>query len=343
MKKIIVVALLLGTAGAIVGRMALRSDAGPPPTDPTATALTELVSANGMVEGARPEANLRPEVTGILTTLHVHADDVVKAGQIIAEMSNETQKAQVALAQAELSVTRQHLKKLEAGERAQVIARARTEVTAKEEALRLANADWDRAERSSQGISTGELDMMRSRVSVARTALAAAKSDLAQLLEGSRAEDIAAARAEVNVAEAKLRVAEAGLAKTRLVAPSAGRVLQVFVEPGEVISPTMPQPVLILADLSHHRVRAFVEELDVDRVHVGQSATVTVDGLPGRTFTGTVAVVVPRMGKRAPQSDAPNELKDLYYREVLIDLDAGDELPTNLRVQTRIQTKRPET
>ena len=65
----------------------------------------------------------------------------------------------------------------------------------------------------------------------------------------------------------------------------------------------------------------------------------TADGLPGQSFTGKVAVILPRMGKRAPQSDAPNEMKDLYYREVLIDLDAGDELPTNLRVQVRIQAR----
>src|SRR5207244_3941932 len=132
------------------------------------------------------------------------------------------------------------------------------------------------------------------------------------------------------------------LAKTRLTALTPGKVLQVFAEPGEMASPTGPQPVMIVADLSKRRVRAFVEELDFDRVAVGQPASVTADGLPGRTFTGQVAVALPRMGKRAPQSDAPNEMKDLYYREVLIDLDAGAELPTNLRVQVRIQAKNTE-
>jgi hypothetical protein len=48
---------------------------------------------------------------------------------------------------------------------------------------------------------------------------------------------------------------------------------------------------------------------------------------------------VARMGKRAPQSDAPSEMKDIYYREVLIDLDAGEELPANLRVQVHIQAR----
>jgi multidrug resistance efflux pump len=166
-----------------------------------------------------------------------------------------------------------------------------------------------------------------------------AKADLALALEGSRAEDIAAARGQVEVAQAKLHGAEAELAKTRLTSPTSGQVLQVFAEPGEVASPTSAQPVLIVGDLSRRRVRAFVEELDVARVGLGCRATVTADGLPGKTFAGRVALVLPRMGKRAPQSDAPNEMKDLYYREVLIDLDGGDELPTNLRVQVRIEAK----
>jgi hypothetical protein len=44
------------------------------------------------------------------------------------------------------------------------------------------------------------------------------------------------------------------------------------------------------------------------------------------------------MGKRAPQSDAPGEYKDVYFREVLIALDRADTLPTNLRVHVRIRT-----
>jgi hypothetical protein len=46
------------------------------------------------------------------------------------------------------------------------------------------------------------------------------------------------------------------------------------------------------------------------------------------------------MGKRAPQSDAPGEYKDVYYREVMIDLEGPEELPINLRVQVRIEVER---
>jgi multidrug resistance efflux pump len=340
MKMAIILALVLGVAGGIGGRMACRGHASAQPTDAVVAAPVELVSANGTVEGARPEVALRPEVAGILTVIKAHENDKVAAGEVVAELSNEAQKAQVALARAELTVARQHLKKLEAGERNQVIQRAKAEVEARTQTYQLAEADYRRAEISARGLSAGDLDNYRARLNVARTDLEKAKSDLSLLQEGSREEDRAAARAQVEVAEAKLHAAEAELAKTRLTAPSGVQVLQVFAEPGELASPTSTQPILILADLSKRRVRAFVEELDVSRIDVGQPATVTADGLPGKTFTGKVTVALPRMGKRAPQSDAPNEMKDMYFREVLIDLDGGDELPTNLRVQVRIQEKR---
>jgi multidrug resistance efflux pump len=339
MKKTIIVAVLLGVAAGIGGRMALRSDAGAQATYVAAAAPADLVSANGTVEGARPEVALRPEVSAILTAVKVRENDSVQVGQVVAELSNEAQKAQVALARADLDVAREHLKKLEAGERAQVIARARADEAAKAAAYSLAQREADRFQTAARGLSSNELDGARTRLSLAKADWDKAKADLALLLEGTRAEDIAAARAQVEVAQAKLHAAEAELAKTQLRALTAGKVMQVFAEPGELASPTSAQPVLILADLSKRRVRAFIEELDVDRIQVGQPAFVTADGLPGRTFTGKVAVAVPRMGKRAPQSDAPNEMKDLYFREVLIDLDAGDELPTNLRVQVRIEAK----
>ena len=262
MKKVILVGVVLGVLAGAGGLLALRGNAGVRGADTPAVATADVVAANGTVEGRRPEVAVRPEVPGILKTLCVREGDAVAQGQVVAELSNESQKAQLALARGELAVARQQLKKLEAGERTQVVARA--------------------------------------------------------------------------------RAAEAELAKTRLTALAAGRVLQVFAEPGETASPTSAQPVLILADLSQRRVRAFVEELDVDRVGVGCRATVTADGLPGQTFTGQVALVLPRMGKRAPQSDAPNEMKDMYYREVLIDLDGAHDLPTNLRVQVRIEASAQE-
>jgi multidrug resistance efflux pump len=341
MKKTIILAMVLGVFAAIGGRMALQSAADSQPIPRATVVPADLVAANGTVEGARPEVALRPEVAGILVTLKVRENDQVEKGQVVAELSNESQRAQIALARAELAVAREQLKKLEAGERLQVRRQAEAEEASKAESFRHAEEEWKRLASSGRGVSANDLDAARSRMQTAKAEWDKAKAEVKLLEEGSRAEDIAVARGQVEVAEAKLRAAEAELAKTVLKAPTSGRILQVFAEPGELASPTSAQPVFLMADLSKRRVRAFVEELDVHRIESGQPATVTADGLVGKAFTGQVAVALSRMGKRAPQSDAPNELKDIYFREVLIDLDAGDELPVNLRVQVRIQTKGP--
>lgn len=147
-------------------------------------------------------------------------------------------------------------------------------------------------------------------------------------------------RAKKQESEARVQVARAELAKTQVLAPVAGRVLQIHKEPGVQVGPTgrggAGEPVLRLADVSARRVRAFVEELDVGRVRAGQSATVTADGFPGKEYVGRVVEIAGRMGKDAPESDAPGEYKDVYYREVVIELAGAAELPLNLRVQVRI-------
>jgi multidrug resistance efflux pump len=77
-----------------------------------------------------------------------------------------------------------------------------------------------------------------------------------------RPDEVAAAEGRVRAAEARLRLARAELAKARLRAPTAGRVLRVYAEPGELAGPRSARPVLLFADLSRRHVRAFVEELD---------------------------------------------------------------------------------
>ena len=51
---------------------------------------------------------------------------------------------------------------------------------------------------------------------------------------------------------------------TRFYDPSAGQILEVNREPGELIELNDRQPVIVMADTSRLRVRAYVEELDVE-------------------------------------------------------------------------------
>ncbi|MGE3809118.1 MAG: efflux RND transporter periplasmic adaptor subunit [Gemmataceae bacterium] len=143
-------------------------------------------------------------------------------------------------------------------------------------------------------------------------------------------------------ARASAQLARARLDQTYIKAPRAGRVLTVEAEVGQQAGPATHKPLVIFADLSRRRVRAFVEELDAFKVQPGLPARITIDGLPDKEYTGTVAVVVPRMGDDSVRSNVPGEYRDLYYREVLIDIEKGEDLPTNLRVRAWIDTKPEE-
>jgi multidrug resistance efflux pump len=342
MKGVLVVVIGVGSVVGLGSALCFQGDSGQVPVA-AVVASSDRVTANGVVEGAGPEVALRAEVVGTLAAIHARENQEVKQGAILAELRNEVQQQQVALAKAEWAIATADLDRLRSGERSE----KRRAVAAVEEAKRAlfhqAEAVWERSRRlgwtgstSAEQADTDYFHMVRARFEYKS---AAAERALAEA--PPRPAELAAAAARVAAAGARTRLAEAELAKTRVVAPTSGRVLQVFAEPGETAGPGSAQPVFLFADLSRRRVRAFVDELDVARVLPGQHAAVTADGVSAREFGGTVAVVMPRMGKRSPLSDAPGEYKDVYYREVLIDLDGGHELPANLRVHVAVQAGHP--
>ncbi|QDV34770.1 HlyD family secretion protein [Tautonia plasticadhaerens] len=341
MKAAIALALLLSATLGVASVATLKDVAAPAGSAaPEAPMVrpSDVIAADGVVEGARPEAGLRPDVEGVLAALHVAENREVAGGELLAELRNDPQRERVSLAAAELEVARARLDRLRNGERQE--RRRVLEAIEKTHRLALerAEADWSRTEElfGRGAISTERRDRDYYAKVESRAALGEVEAERALVEAPPRPEDLAEAEALVKAAEARLRLAEAELEKTRLRAPADGRILRAYAEPGEVVGPATPDPVLLLADLSRRRVRAFVEELDAARVGLGQPALVTADGLPGRGFSGRVSLVASRMGQNAPQSDAPGEYKDLYFREVLIDLDAGAELPVNLRVRVRI-------
>jgi HlyD family secretion protein len=342
MKKLLFVLVITGILGSAGGHFALRAAHDhPEPRDRQVapTYVGDLLTANGVVESRHPEVAVRPEVTGIIAALHFRENQDVSKGALLVELHNAAQKQQLSLAEADLALAKAQLERLRNGERAEKRKAVAAIEQARAAALHKARNDFERTQKltSTAAGSREQFDRDYFAYLQAQAAMAQAQAERELIEAPARAEDAAAAEASVAAAEARVRLAQAELAKTRLCAPSDGRVLQVFAEPGELASPTSAHPILLLADLSKRRVRAFVEELDACRVKSGQAATVTADGLTGKEFKGRLAVVMARMGKRAPESDVPGEYKDVYFREVLIDLEGGEELPLNLRVLAQIR------
>ena len=118
----------------------------------------------------------------------------------------------------------------------------------------------------------------------------AVQARLALAQAGATPEQIAAAEATVQQAEAALAAARTVLERTELRAPFAGTVTLVAVKVGDLASSA--QPAVTLATLDRLQVRTKdLTEKEIVRVQVGQAAVVTVDALPGREFPGHVSEI----------------------------------------------------
>jgi len=167
-------------------------------------------------------------------------------------------------------------------------------------------------------IAEAQVLQAQAQVESAAAQMAQAQAQLDLVKAGARAEDIAVAQAAVAQAEVALAKAQNSLEDAVLRATFDGTVGSILTEEGELTTPQIP--VLRLGDLTRWRVQTQdLSEVDIDRVRVGQEATVTVDALGGQTFRSQVARIAPVATERRG---------DKVYT-VLLDLDAGQE--TGLR------------
>ena len=113
-----------------------------------------------------------------------------------------------------------------------------------------------------------------------------ARAQLARLTTPS-VNDLKTAQAQVAQAQAALDIAKQNIANTKIVAPMDGTILWIGPHVGETAAPGAPA--ITIADLKHMQVQIGVDESTLALIKVGQTATITLDALPGKTLTGKVS------------------------------------------------------
>jgi len=119
----------------------------------------------------------------------------------------------------------------------------------------------------------------------------AAQAKLAQTIGPPLPTDITQAAEAVRTAQLALQAAQLTLDNQTLRAPFSGTVISVPADVGQQISTTTV--IANLANPNALEVDANVDETSVTQLKAGQTATVTLDALPGRTFNAVVAAVTP--------------------------------------------------
>ncbi len=251
---------------------------------------------------------------GRIMTMQVDEGDVVHSGDLLATLDDSRYADAVTAARAEVGLREATLQELDRGSRPEEIDRARAEVASAAAARRDAGATAKRIEKlAAKGIvSPQEGDNARAAFLVAKGRVEAAEENLTLAVKGPRVEDIAAAKAQLEVAQAGLSLAFHRLADTKLFAPQDGIVLTRVREPGAVVLPNTPVYSAAISDPVW--VRAYVGEPDLGRVRPGAVAAVITDSRRGVPYEGWVGFISP-VAEFTPKSVETAELRtSLVYR-----------------------------
>lgn len=140
-----------------------------------------------------------------------------------------------------------------------------------------------------------------------------------QLVEhGSRKEDIAAARAQVERARAELKTIDVQVEETEIRAPSDAFVEVMRIRPGDLVTPNIP--VATLVEIDRLWVRVFVPRTDLGQVELGKSVSLTVDTFQDETFAGRIEEIASR-GEFTPRNVQTREERQHQVFAVRIRLD----------------------
>ncbi len=267
------------------------------PSDPNRLQLSGTIEIT--------QVDLAFKIPGRLQERSVDEGNAVAIGQVVARLDAVDQELLVTRAEAEAEYAKAFLSKLKSGSRPEEVVDARAQlqqaqavVKATESRLKLANEELARSRnlRNQEVISQQKFDELQTVMDTALNAhqeaaarIRSAKARLALVLAGPRKEEIQQAQAQLTISEQALALARQHLADTILKAPINGVVLSKAAEPGTFLN--AGAPVITVGEIGQVWLRGYINETNLGRIRLNQTAEVTTDTYPGKVYSGKVSYI----------------------------------------------------
>lgn len=222
--------------------------------------LVASVTASGQVT-PRTKVDLSADITGKIVRLNVKMGDMVKQGQLLLQIDPQQFESQVQRAEAALANARAGL----AQAKANLTQNSRNYQRSAE--IKKANPTL---------ISDEQIEQLKTTMEVNQALFEAAQESVKQ-------------------GEATLKDARWQLSRTNIYAPMSGRVTRLNVENGETaVQGTFNKDaatLMTIAEMSVLETKVKVDETDVSRISLGDSAVIQIDAFPDTTFIGRVVEI----------------------------------------------------
>ena len=267
----------------------------------------KLIKSSILASGTlafREQVQLRSEVIGQVTELHVEETDQVKKGDPVITLDPKTYQAQVEQAEArvriqQIAIERQHL-----------LIKTLTDRFKRQEIMFAKNL-----------VDEDSYEAVESELALSKVDLRSLQESLAQ-------------------ASAALDQAEELLSKTRIKSPIDGVVIQVDIKVGEtVMAGTTNIPgstMMVIADPSETLTEVQVDEADIAQVREGQNADIFTAAFPDTPLSGTIQSIA------SVARQSPGQASLSFLVKILLDEQDSMIIRTGMSVRADIYTQSSE-
>jgi len=247
-----------------------------------------IVSGNGRIESV--QVDIASKYAGRVEKILAREGDLVKPGQVVAQMNTDELEADLARGKAKIAEGEETKNQIKA------------EILEKESRLKFAQQQYERDKSlfSRRVISREEMEQAQSQRDIAAASLDASKAKL-QTSEKS-----------IEAAQAEVKRIEAQIADSTLTSPVEGRVLYRLAEEGEVLA--AGGKVFTLINLGDIYMEIFLPAQDAARIPIGADARIVVDVAPQYAARAKVTFVSPEAQFTPKQVETRVERDKLMFR-----------------------------
>lgn len=312
-------------------------------------------TAGGLFSGCQPSSSNRLQGylegefiyvaaphAGALESLAVTRGAQVQAGDPLFTLERESETAARDEAARRLAQARANLEDLKKGRRPSEIDSLVATLKQAQASLELSEKELTREASllaSVGGTTEQAVDRARSTRDQHRQRVAQLEAELTTARLGARADQVAAAEANVGALAAALAKAEWNLAQKRQPAPQTGLVFDTLYRPGEWVA--AGRPVVVLLPPQNIKLRVFVPESQLASIQLSDPVTVFMDGVSG-SVTGRVSFISPKAEYSPPMVySRDNRQKFVYLVEAEFEPEVAKPLHPGQPVEVQFATRQP--
>ncbi len=312
----------------------------PPPVTPPVSPFGNTVAGTGFVEPSTESStqatiSVGSQLSGVVTQVAVHIGQIVEQGDLLFELDNRQAMAELRVHQSALSAAQAQLSKLEQQPRPEELPALDAKVKFDEANLRELTdvRDRDRKLAQSRQITSQELVAAELAVESAQAQLEVSRANLALLKAGAWKADKMIANAGVEEAQAQLDQAHTMLDLLQIRAPVAGSILQINVRPGEFVSASHIQSLILMGNLTPLHVRVSVDQEDIPRLKLRAPARAKLRGdLEQREIPLEFVRIEPYVIPKASLTGINIEKVDTRVMQLIYSVAPGDPLVKEKKV-----------